>query len=40
VEEINVIYRQGLKFRYVNDISELLEVALLKEKVDQPMSIV
>jgi ATP-dependent Lon protease len=40
VEEINDIYRQGLKFRYVNDISELLEVALLKEKVDQPMSIV
>jgi len=39
VEEINEIYRQGLQFRYVNDISELLEVALLEEKVDQPMSI-
>ncbi|MEJ2596414.1 MAG: endopeptidase La, partial [bacterium] len=39
VEEINEIYRQGLKFRYVNDISELLEAALLEEKVDQPMPI-
>jgi ATP-dependent Lon protease len=39
VEEINDIYRQGVKFRYVNDISELLKVALLQEKVDQPMSI-
>ncbi len=39
VEEINEIYRQGLTFRYVNDISDLLEVALLEELVDQPMAI-
>jgi ATP-dependent Lon protease len=39
VEEINEIYRQGLKFCYVNDISELMEFALLEEKVDHPMPI-
>jgi ATP-dependent Lon protease len=37
VEEINEIYRKGLTFRYVNEISELMEFALLKEKVDRPM---
>ena len=37
VEEINEIYRQGLQFRYVNEISELMEFVLLKEKVDQPL---
>jgi len=39
VEDINEIYRQGLKFRYVSDISELLQVSLLEEKVNQPMPI-
>jgi ATP-dependent Lon protease len=39
VEEINEIYRQGLRFCYVNDISELMEFALLEEMVDHPMSI-
>ena len=39
VEEINEIYREGLKFRYLNDVSELMEFALLKEMVDHPMSI-
>jgi ATP-dependent Lon protease len=39
VEEINEIYRKGLKFQYVNDISELMEFALLKEKVEKPMVI-
>jgi len=38
VEEINEIYRQGLNFRYVNKISELMEFALLQEKVDKPMT--
>jgi ATP-dependent Lon protease len=40
VEEINVIYRKGLKFQYVNEISELMDFVLLQEKVDQPMEIV
>ncbi len=39
VEEINEIYREGLKFRYLNDVSELMEFALLKEMVDHPMPI-
>jgi ATP-dependent Lon protease len=39
VEEINEIYRSGLQFRYVSDISELMEFALLNEKVVQPMPI-
>ncbi len=40
VEEINEIYRKGLQFRYVNDISELMGFALLGEKVEHPISIV
>lgn len=39
VEEINAIYREGLKFKYVNEISELMNFVLLQEKVDQPMEI-
>ncbi len=39
VEEINEIYRRGLEFHYLNEISELMEFALLKEKVDQPMEL-
>jgi ATP-dependent Lon protease len=39
VEEINEIYRKGLNFRYVNEISELMEFALLKEKVDKPVAL-
>jgi ATP-dependent Lon protease len=31
VEEINEIYRKGLKFRFVSNISELMEFALVKE---------
>jgi ATP-dependent Lon protease len=37
VEEINEIYRKGLNFRYVSDISELMDFALLEEQVDKPM---
>ena len=33
IEEIKELYLKGLKFHYVSDISEVLEVALLKEKV-------
>jgi ATP-dependent Lon protease len=40
VEEINQIYREGLKFQYVNEISELMSFVLLKELVDRPMEIV
>jgi ATP-dependent Lon protease len=33
IDEIKPVYLKGLKFHYVNDIREVLEVALLKEKV-------
>lgn len=32
IEEINEVYLKGLKFHFVNDIMEVLELALLKEK--------
>jgi ATP-dependent Lon protease len=40
VEEINEIYTKGLNFRYVNEISGLMDFVLLAEKVDQAMKIV
>ena len=39
IEEINAIYLKGLKFHYVDDIQEVLDVALLKEKVKNPIEI-
>jgi len=40
VEEINEIYRKGLNFRYVNEISGLMDFVLLPEKVDQAIEII
>lgn len=37
--KIKDIYLQGLKFHFVNEIMEVLEIALLKEKVKKPLSI-
>jgi ATP-dependent Lon protease len=39
VEEINEIYRKGLKFRFVSNISDLMEFALVKETVEQTKAI-
>ncbi|MFO7934228.1 MAG: endopeptidase La [Bacteroidales bacterium] len=39
VEEIKEIYRNGLRFEYVQEISDLIEFALLEEKVPEPMSL-
>lgn len=39
VEEIKEIYRKGLQFEYVNNIHEVLELSLLKEKVKSPLQI-
>ena len=39
VEEINEIYREGLQFHFVSEISELMDLTLMKEKVDKPMII-
>jgi len=39
VEEIHEMYRKGLSFNYVNDISGLMDFVLLPEQVDQPQEI-
>jgi ATP-dependent Lon protease len=39
VDEINALYLKGLDFHYVDDIHEVLEFALLKEKVSNPIEI-
>jgi ATP-dependent Lon protease len=36
IEEINQIYLEGLQFHYVKDLLEVLDIALLKEKVKKP----
>ena len=36
INEINPQYVEGLIFHYVNDVKEVLELALMNEKVDQP----
>lgn len=37
IEEINPAYLKGLTFHYVADIQEVISLALLKEKVDNPL---
>ncbi len=39
ISEIKPIYLKGLKFHYVENIREVLEIALLKEKVKNPIDI-
>lgn len=39
IDEINVRYTKGLKFHYVTEMSEVLEIALLKEKVKNAKTI-
>ena len=39
VHEINAIYLKGLQFHYVEDIQEVLDIALLKEKIKNPLVI-
>ncbi|MDL2224034.1 endopeptidase La [Bacteroidales bacterium OttesenSCG-928-M06] len=39
VNEINELYLKGLKFHYVEDIQEVLNIALLKEKIKNPLEI-
>ena len=36
IEEINDIYIKGLTFHYVSDVREVLDIALLKDKVKNP----
>lgn len=39
IEEINKKYIEGLKFHYVNEMIEVTDFALLKEKVKNPVKI-
>ena len=39
IEDIKEIYRKGVKFSYVENLSDVFEIALLKEKVENPMRI-
>ncbi len=39
IEEINEIYLKGLEFHYVNDVKEVLKIALLDEKVKNAINI-
>jgi ATP-dependent Lon protease len=39
VDEINALYLKGLNFHYVADIHEVLDIALLKEQVKNPLEI-
>ncbi len=39
VEEIKEIYRKGLTFHYVDTMDQVLEIALLPEKVENPVKI-
>ncbi len=37
IEEIKDIYLKGLKFHFVDEIMEVLDIALMKQKVDNPI---
>lgn len=37
IEEVNPLYLKGLTFHYVDDIKQVLDIALLKEKVKDPL---
>ena len=39
IESIPEMYLAGLTFHYVNDINDVLEIALLKEKVENPIKL-
>ena len=36
IEEINELYVKGLTFHYVNEMQEVLDVAILSQKVKNP----
>ena len=40
IEAIPEIYLKGLTFHYVDEINEVLEIALLKEKVKKPINLI
>jgi ATP-dependent Lon protease len=40
INEINKIYLKGWKFHFVNNIMEILNISVLKQKIDKPLKIV
>jgi ATP-dependent Lon protease len=38
IDEIEKNYIKGLKFHFVSDVAEVLKIALLKEKVSEPLT--
>ena len=40
IEEINELYIKGLTFHYVSDVREVLDIALLKDKVNKPRQLI
>lgn len=40
IDEIKPLYLKGLTFHYVDDIKEVLDIALLKEKVKHPLDLI
>jgi len=39
IDEIKPIYLKGLKFHYVEDVMDVLDIALMKQKVKEPVKI-
>ena len=39
IDEIKPLYLKGLTFHYVDDIKQVLDIALLKEKVKEPLDL-
>ncbi len=39
ISKIKDIYLKGLSFHYVNEIMEVLDIAILKDKVKKPLKV-
>jgi ATP-dependent Lon protease len=40
IDEINELYIKDMQFHYVENVSEVLEIALLKEKIKNPLEFI
>ena len=40
IDEIKAAYLKGLKFHFVEDMSEVIDIALTKQKVKNPLKLV
>ena len=39
IEDVNQDYLKGMKFHYVKEMSDVLDIALLKQKVKNPVKV-